>query len=243
MRTFFSRILCLVVLLLLFIPIANAAAQNGYSRPSTNPPDRAPQFSLPVYWQETTLVYDMATRSGPGGNGVYTEELATFRLGTEIDRNAKVLVGWKEPSSPHPRTGVVNGVYWALVEFRDINGNLYRAYVGIDSPTQKPTKQRLAVNPDTVPYEDFSRVDCEIYTSTRMYYGPGTNYKEVTHRNNYRDTGNEIMLPVGTDVQYLCDENNFALIEFSYPSWLSSPSNDSGPLMRAWVPMYAIWSK
>jgi len=239
MRKFFSGILCLVVFLSLFMPMADVAAQGVYSPPATDPPN--PAFARPVYWQETILVNNMATRSGPGGNGVYTEELATYRLGIEISRNAQVLVGWKEPSTPHPRTGDINGIYWALVEFRDTHGNLYRAYVGIDGPTRKPTTQRLAVNPDTVPYEDFQRVNCEVYGApTRMYYGPGAHYKVVTERKNYRDTGREIMLPAGTHVQYLCSENNFSLIEFTYPSWLDSPSKDSGPLMRAWVPSDAI---
>jgi len=237
MRKITSSALCLVVIFLVLMPMAGAAAQSG---PSTRRPDYLP-WSTPEYWQESALLYSLATRSGPGGNGVYTEELGSFRLGIEIDRDAIVLVGWKEPSTPHPRTGVVNGVYWALIEFRDANRNLYRAYVGVDGPRQKPTRQRLAINPDTVPYEDFEWVACEIYGgSTRMYYGPGSYYKIVTERKNYRDTGREITLPAGTSVWYLCEEDHYALIEFTYPSRLASPSKDSGPLMRAWVPMGAI---
>lgn len=248
MRKLLSGVLCLVVLLVPLFSMTGAAAQGGYSSPSTNLPDPLPYYSS--YWQTSSLVNKMSTRSGPGGNNIYTEELASFRLGIEIAENAVVLVGWKEPSTPYLISKTVNEIYWAMVEFTDINGNLYRAYVEIDSPTKKAIPQKLSINPDTVPYEKFTKVDCEVYGSaTRLYYGPGTEYKVVTVRNNYRDTGKEILLPAGTNVQFICSERNaasgrnYALIEFTYPSSLKSPSEDSGPLMRAWAPMDAIRRK
>lgn len=248
MRKFISGILCLAVLLLL-MPMAGAAAQGKYPAPLTDTPESKPISSwssvTPEYWQESTLLNRVATRSGPGGNGVFTEELATFRLGNEISKDAIVWVGWKEPSTPTPVHKKVSGIYWALVEFRDVNGNLYRAYVGIDSPKQQVNTQVLAIDPNTVPYREFKKVPCEVYGgSTNLYYGPGTKYKQVTVRKaNHTDTRKAITLPAGTNVDFLCSENDYALIEFRYPSWLDSPSEDSGPLMRAWVPMDAIRSK
>lgn len=126
-----------------------------------------------------TLNQRIATRSGP--SNYFDEPGSFFGKGDEV----KVFTRAYDSE---------NDIWWFQVEFKYDN-QWYRAYT---------PASRIDLNPDYVPMEPDAPFYTEIRRDTKVYFGPGTEYKEFRYSVAYE----------GYDAQVYCVEGDWAQIEY-----------------------------
>lgn len=145
----------------------------------TPPPTRVPVDYPTTSGIAATLLKRIATRSGP--SNYYDEPGSFFGEGDEVNVITKA---WDSE----------NGIWWFQVEFQ-YEGNWYRAYT---------PGNRIDLAPESVPQETTTPFETEIGVDTRVYFGPGTEYKQFLYSVAYK----------GYEVKIFNIEGNWAQIEY-----------------------------
>ena len=153
----------------------------------------------------TTLTSRAATRSGPSTN--FDEPGSFFSSGDEVKAISKA---WD----------ATNRLYWVQIEFQ-YRGEWYRAYT---------TDSRVNVELSFIPDEPALGDPLEtrrMAEKTRVYFGPGTQYKMYTVSTLHADN----------PVDIYAIENGWVQIEYT------DYGLDDMPRRRGWVPLNTVYGK